>query len=142
MSNSPVIVQWKAAAPYLLSLLRIFTGLILAVSGTIILFGFPAAPPGPGGPMPSQMVVGGWLEFIGGLLLMVGFLTRPVAFLLSGMMAVAFFQFHFKGEWPAGIVPNLNNGIPAAVLCFVYLFYSSAGAGRWSIDSARDKGES
>lgn len=85
----------------------------------------------------SQKGIGGVLEFYGGLLLLVGFMTRPVAFLLSGMMAVAYFQFHAGRDfWPI-----LNKGEPAVLYCFVFLFLAAAGGGKWSIDDLR-KGKS
>ncbi len=79
----------------------------------------------------SQLGIAGVLEFFGGLLLLVGLFTRPVAFLLSGMMAVAYFQAHAgKGFWPL-----LNKGELAVLYCFVFLFLSAAGGGAWSMDT-------
>ena len=79
----------------------------------------------------SQTWVGGVLEFYGGLLIMIGLCTRPVAFVLSGMMAVAYFQFHFKSElfWPMQ-----NGGEPAVLFCFIFLFLCAYGSGKWSFD--------
>jgi putative oxidoreductase len=96
-------------------------------------FGYPPPP----GPMPpfnplSQMGIGGLLEVFGGLLIVVGLLTRPVAFVLAGEMAVAYFQFHF----PQSFFPTVNNGIPAVLYCFLFLYLTAAGAGPWSIDAA------
>jgi putative oxidoreductase len=84
-------------------------------------------------PLLSQAWVGGILEVFGGALLLVGLFTRPVAFLLSGEMAVAYFQFHF----PQGFWPTTNGGVPAALYCFVWLYFSAAGAGPWSLDAKR-----
>jgi putative oxidoreductase len=79
----------------------------------------------------SQVGVGGVLEFFGGLLIFAGFLTRPVAFILSGEMAVAYFQFHApKGFWPIQ-----NHGEPAVLCCFIFLFLAAQGAGMFSLDA-------
>lgn len=142
MNESNFVSRWHSAAPYFQSALRIFAGLLLVATGSVILFGFPIKPPS-GGAVPDlvrmQTQLGGILQTFGGLLFALGLFTRPVAFILSGMMAVAYFQFHFKPEWPTGIMPNLNNGMPSGVLCFVFLFFSAAGGGKWSLDSAREK---
>lgn len=105
-------------------------------AGTVKLFSFPD--PMPGGftaPLLSQTGIGGILEFFGGILLLVGLYTRPLAFVMSGMMAVAYFQFHF----PMGFFPSKNMGVPAALYCFVWLYFSSAGAGIWSVDSLLER---
>lgn len=124
--------RWQSFAPYFLSVLRTIAALLFISSGTTILFGFPA--PMPGGAklvLLSQVGIGGILEFAGGLLLLVGLCTRPVAFVLSGMMAVAYFQFHApQSPWP-----TVNMGTPAILFCFLWLYYSAAGAGVWSLDS-------
>ena len=83
----------------------------------------------------SQIWIGGALEVFGGALLLVGLFTRPVAFLLSGEMAVAYFQFHF----PRGFWPVVNMGVPAVLYCFVWLYLSAAGPGPWSLDALRRK---
>jgi putative oxidoreductase len=116
--------------PRLLSVLRIITAFLLIPHGAQKLFGF-LAQPGMQGPATfSQMWVGGLLEFFGGLLLLVGLFTRPVAFILSGMMAVAYFQFHA----PGGFFPLQNRGEVAVLYCFVFLFLAVAGGGAWSLD--------
>lgn len=79
--------------------------------------------------------IGGLLEVVGGGLMLVGLFTRPVAFVLSGMMAVAYFQFHA----PGGFWPTVNGGVPAVLYCFVWLYFSAAGAGPWSLDAKRGK---
>lgn len=120
------------------SVLRIVVGLLFMSFGAMLLFAFPAAPPGAPGPMPltSQMGVGGILEFVGGLLLVAGFWTRTTSFVLSGMMAVAYFQFHMmKG----GFWPSTNGGANAALFCFVCLYFAAVGAGPWSVDAMMDK---
>ena len=120
-------------------LLRIVAGLLFVQTGGLILFGWfggmPGQPPGYTPPLLSQVGIGGILEFFGGIMITLGLLTRPVAFILSGMMAVAYFQFHF----PAGFWPTTNGGVPAVLYCFVWLFFSAAGAGPWSLDAKRGK---
>jgi putative oxidoreductase len=98
------------------------------------LFDWPLAMPG-GGPPPvrSHVWIAGVLEAAGGFLLMIGLFTRPVAFVLSGEMAVAYFQFHF----PQGFWPIVNQGQPAVLYCFLWLYLSAAGAGPWSLDALR-----
>jgi putative oxidoreductase len=115
----------------LLSVLRIVVGFMFMMHGTQKLFGFPAAMPGGPQPMLSLIGVAGVMETIGGALMIAGLLTRPVAFLLSGQMAVAYFRVHA----PAGFWPLLNNGELAALYCFTFLFFSAAGAGPWSVDA-------
>jgi len=129
--------KWSSWAPYLQSMLRIAAAFMFMQAGTVMLFAFPMGVPPSGGTVPlmSQMGIGGVLEVFGGGLLLIGLFTRPAAFLLSGMMAVAYFQFHF----PQGFWPTLNGGIPAALYCFVWLYFSAAGAGPWSLDARRGK---
>ena len=83
----------------------------------------------------SQMGIGGLLEFFGGFLLLIGFVTRPIAFILAGEMAVAYWQFHH----PMNPWPIINNGVGAVLYCFIFLYFSAAGAGPWSIDAIRKK---
>ena len=96
-----------------------------------------ALPNGGTVPLLSQAGIGGVLEFFGGALLLVGLFTRPVAFLLSGEMAVAYFQFHF----PQNVWPVLSGGVPSVLYCFIWLYFSSAGAGPWSLDAIRRKSD-
>jgi putative oxidoreductase len=77
------------------------------------------------------MGIGGVLEFIGGILIMLGLFTRPVAFILSGMMAVAYWQFHA----PSGAWPLQNQGVPAVLFCFIFLYMAAQGGGDWSLDA-------
>lgn len=86
-------------------------------------------------PLLSQLGLGAVLEVVGGSLLVLGLFTRPVAFLLAGEMAVAYFQFHA----PKGFWPTVNGGQLAILFCFVWLYFSAAGAGPWSLDAARGK---
>lgn len=129
--------KWIAAAPYLLSLLRIVAALVFVFGGMMKLFAFPVAivPGGGTVTMMSQAGLGAILELLGGMLLVLGLFTRPVAFILSGMMAVAYFQFHA----PQSFWPMVNGGIPAVLYCFVWLYFSAAGAGPWSLDAKRGK---
>ena len=126
----------------MLSILRIVAGLVFISVGTMKLFGFPPAPP-PGLPqfgLLSLLGIAGILDTFGGLLILIGLFTRPVAFVLAGEMAVAYFQGHF----PFSIWPTTNMGIPAILYCFIYLYFVFAGAGPWSVDAmiARSKGGS
>jgi putative oxidoreductase len=116
--------------PRLLSVLRIITAFLFIAHGAQKLFGFLAPPGAPTPSLSSQIGIGGILEFFGGLLLLVGLFTRPVAFILSGMMAVAYFQMHA----PGGFWPLQNKGELAVLYCFVFLFFSVAGGGEWSLD--------
>ena len=113
-------------------LLRLVAGLLFMQSGGLILFGwFGGMPGGQSAPLMSQTGIGGVLEFVGGIAIMLGVLTRPVAFILSGEMAVAYWQFHApNGTWPVQ-----NQGIPAVLFCFIFLFMAAYGGGEWSVDA-------
>jgi putative oxidoreductase len=132
-----IFSKWQAAAPYFLSLLRIVTAILFIMAGTMKLFAFPAGIPPNGGTVElmSEAGLAGVLETFGGGLLLLGLFTRPVAFLLSGEMAVAYFQGHF----PMSPWPTINNGVSPILFCFIWLYFSAAGAGPISIDSARKK---
>jgi putative oxidoreductase len=117
----------------MLAVLRIVAGAMFLSAGTTILFGYPATT----APMPplhllSQLGIGAVLELFGGLAIVVGSFTRPVAFVLAGEMAVAYFQFHF----PRSFFPTVNGGVPAVLYCFLFLYFSVAGGGAWSVDRA------
>lgn len=116
-----------------LLLLRVVAGLLIFQPGAMKMLGWFGGMPGGGGPpsLLSQIGVGGALELVGGLLIMLGLLTRPVAFVLSGEMAVAYWQFHF----PQGAWPILNHGEPAVLLCFIFLYLAARGGGEWSLDT-------
>ena len=130
MANVNVIfMSW---APRLLSILRIITGFLFAAHGAQKLLGFPAPMQGGTVPLMSLVGVGGILELVGGLLILVGLFTRPVAFILAGEMAVAYFMMHA----PGGFWPLLNKGELAVLFCFVFLYLAAAGGGPWSLDSA------
>ncbi|PWB71132.1 DoxX family protein [candidate division GN15 bacterium] len=137
MNGSTMVSRWSQYGPQMQSALRIAAALFFMLTGTMKLFAFPAGIPPNGGTVHliSQMGLGGILETFGGALLVLGLFTRPVAFILSGEMAVAYFQFHF----PNGFWPMLNGGMAAVIYCFVWLYFSAAGAGPWSLDSLRGK---
>ena len=116
--------------PTALAGLRIITGLMFMQHGTQKIFSFPAEARGPFELM-SQMGIGGVLELAGGALIVLGLFTRPVAFLLSGMMAVAYFQFHAMA---GGLFPMVNGGELAALYCWVFLYLVFAGPGALSVD--------
>ena len=115
--------------PRMLSVLRIVTGLLFLEHGTGKLLGFPpsdhAAPT-----LLSLIGVQGALELIGGFLILIGLFTRPVAFVLAGDMAVAYFMAHA----PKSFFPTLNGGQLAILFCFVFLYLAVAGGGKWSAD--------
>jgi len=115
-------------------LLHVVAGFLFFQAGSAILFGWPGGIPGQSGstpPLMSQMGIGGMREFFGGLAIMVGLLTRPVAFILSGEMAVAYWQFHA----PHGMWPIQNQGMPAVLFCFIFLYMAAQGGGDWSLDA-------
>jgi len=123
------IASW---APRMLSVLRIMTGLLFLEHGTQKLFAFPL-PPNPGPALFSLLGVQGIIELVGGTLLALGFLTRSVAFVLAGDMAVAYFMRHA----PRDFFPALNGGKLAILYCFVFLYLFVAGGGVWSVDEWR-----
>ena len=114
-------------------LLRVVSGLLFIQTGGLILFGWFGGMPGQPGPPPllSETGIGGILEFFGGIAIALGLGTRPVAFILSGTMAVAYWQFHA----PNGISPVQNQGVAAVLFCFLFLYLSARGGGDWSIDA-------
>jgi putative oxidoreductase len=128
MALKDVCATW---APRLLSVLRIMAGLLFLQHGTAKFLGIPYIEKMYNLPPFSQSWIAGVIELIGGVLLVLGLFTRPVAFLSSGLMAVAYFIAHA----PRGFYPILNAGELAALYCFVFLYISAAGAGPWSIDA-------
>jgi putative oxidoreductase len=120
----------------ILSLLRIMTGLLFFAHGSAKYFQFPHVamydPMQPIQPM-SFVGVAGILELVGGALIVVGLFTRPVAFILSGMMAVAYFMAHA----PNGFHPILNGGELAILYSFIFLYLAAVGGGAWSLDAMR-----
>lgn len=116
-------------APRVLSIVRIVCGLIFMEHGTQKWFGFPAtAKPAPD--FFTLSGLGGALELVGGALVVFGLFTRPVAFLLSGEMAIAYWMSHA----PRGLFPILNGGDAAILYCFIFLYLAFAGGGAWSLD--------
>ena len=115
-------------------LLRVVAGLLFLQAGGMKMFDwFGGVPAGFGGhpKFLSQIWIGGALEFYGGLAILLGLFTRPVAFVLAGEMAVAYFQFH----QPRGFWPIQNHGEPAVLFCFIFLLLAAHGAGAWSLDA-------
>jgi putative oxidoreductase len=112
-------------------LLRVVTGLLFFQVGAMKMFGWFGRIPGCGTPpLMSQIGIGGVLEVVGGIAIMLGLLTRPVAFILSGEMAVAYWQFHApNATWPVQ-----NQGQPAVLFCFIFLYMAAQSAGEWSVD--------
>ena len=121
--------------PYALAALRIVTALIFMEHGTQKLFGFPAPPQGGQPLLLSLYGIGGILEVVGGLLILIGLFTRPVAFLLAGEMAVAYWMFHA----PRSFYPLLNGGDAAILYCFIFLLLLFTGPGAWSVDRTRER---
>lgn len=117
-----------------LSLFRFITGLLLFQYGVAKIFKFPVLPYFAN--IPPLIQVAAWLELVGGALLLVGLFTRPVAFILAGEMAFAYFMGHmFKGADPV-FLPLLNGGTAAILFCFSCLYLSTAGGGPYSLDAA------
>jgi putative oxidoreductase len=119
--------------PFALAALRIVAALIFIEHGTQKLFGFPAPPEGGLPPAWSIFWIGAWLELAGGALLALGLFTRPVAFIVSGEMAVAYWMFHT----PASFYPVLNGGDAAILYTFVFLLLVFTGPGAFSVDALR-----
>lgn len=134
--NADFCANCAAWSPRVLSILRIVAALLLLQFGMAKLLGFPAVPAFAGVKLFSLYGIAGSLELVGGGLLLIGLFTRPVAFILSGEMAVAYFIGHF----PKGFIPLLNGGNEAVIYCFVFLYLSCAGGGPWSVDAARRTG--
>ena len=135
MSESSIIAKWRGWAPQLLSILRIVSAFLFMQFGTAKWFAFPAAiiPGGGTAPLGSLVWFASVLEVVGGGLLLLGLFTRPVAFILAGEMAFAY----FLGHAPNGFWPILNHGEAAVLFCFVWFFIAAAGPGPVSLDAAR-----
>jgi putative oxidoreductase len=124
---SPSVWTSRMLATY-----RIVAGVLFVLGGTMKLFGFPQAPvPMPPLDLLSQIGIAGLLELFGGTAIVLGLYVRPVSFVLAGMMAVAYFQFH----QPQALFPSSNGGIPAIMYCFLFLYMMLAGGGAWSLDA-------
>ncbi|MFL6546750.1 MAG: DoxX family protein [Candidatus Udaeobacter sp.] len=122
------LIAW---APYVLSIFRIVAGFMFMQHGMQKLFGYPSAPPHGKPPLASLYGLAGTLEFFGGILIMIGLFTRPVAFLLSGQMASAYFTVHA----PQNFWPTENQGESAILFCFIFLLLLFVGPGPWSLDA-------
>jgi putative oxidoreductase len=135
MTEPSIVTKWKNWSPQLLSILRIVAAFLFIQFGSAKWFAFPAAimPGGGTAPLASLVWFASAIEVIGGGLLFLGLFTRPVAFLLAGEMAIAYFY----GHAPNGFWPVLNQGTPAVFFCFLFLYLSAAGPGPWSIDAKR-----
>jgi putative oxidoreductase len=125
----------KIWTPRILGILRIITGFLFLQHGTAKLLGMPHIAMFDGLKLFSLMGLAGTLELVGGVLILIGLFTRPTAFILSGEMAFAYFMAHA----PGGFLPILNHGELAVMFCFVFLYFSMAGAGSFSIDATRRK---
>jgi len=122
--------------------IRIITGLLFSFHGMQKVFGLLWTQPFPRPPLTSQAGIGGVIELTTGLLIAVGLFTRCAAFLASGTMAVAYWQFHVFGSPLEGVskfLPGMNNGTPAVLYCFWFLYMACKGAGPWSIDAKREQ---
>lgn len=121
---------WTTWQPRILSVMRFIAGFLFLWHGTQKLFGFPPSQQG-GGEMSTLILVAGILEFVGGLLVMVGLFTRWTAFVMSGLMAVAYFMAHGLNAF----LPIVNRGELAVLYCFVFFYLFFAGGGPWSFDA-------
>ena len=132
MSLNNICTIWS---PRLLSVMRFMSGLLFMQHGTAKLLGIPQMQMFAKLQPFSLSWIAGVMELIGGALLVIGLFTRPVAFLLSGLMAFAYFISHA----PRGFYPIINAGELAALYCFVFLYISAAGGGSWSVDALRKR---
>jgi len=126
-----IAIDYGVWAPRVLALLRIMVGLLFLEHGTQKLLGFPASP-NPGPALLSLMGIQGIIELVGGILIVLGLFTRPVAFILCGDMAVAYFMSHF----PNSFFPITNRGDAAILYCFIFLYLAVASGGTWSLDAS------
>jgi putative oxidoreductase len=125
-------MKWlEKYADYAYALLRIMAGFMLSFHGAQKILGVLSEFQPPVG---SQLWIGGIIELLGGLAVMLGFQARIAAFLCSGMMAVAYFQFHWKFQIGPNLFPAINKGELAALYCFVFLYIACRGGVKWSLD--------
>lgn len=130
--DAAFLETWR---PRALAVLRIVTAYLFITHGTAKLIGVPHQEMFDGLKLMSLIGAAGFLELAGGALLLIGMFTRPVAFVLCGFMAVAYFMAH--GSQGNVLVPMLNKGELAVIYCFVFLYFAVAGAGTWSVDAMR-----
>jgi putative oxidoreductase len=123
--------RFASWAPIALSILRIVAALLFMEHGLMKLFHFPTAPAGVPNPLPPLIMAAAWIEAVGGALLALGLFTRPVAFIMSGEMAVGYWMVHA----PQSLDPGVNKGEAAILYCFIFLYFAFAGAGLWSLDA-------
>jgi putative oxidoreductase len=128
MALETALSPWR---PHLLSVLRVMSGLLILQHGTAKILKFPVVPNMSNVPITSMGGIAGIFELVGGILLVIGLFTRPTAFILSGLTAVAYFMAHAGRSF----FPILNGGELAALYCFVFLYLAAAGGGPWSIDA-------
>jgi len=126
----------KVWTPRILGIMRIVIGFLFLQHGSAKLLGYPHIAMFDGVQLVSLIGLAGILELVGGSLILIGLFTRPVAFILSGEMAFAYFMAHA----PGGLLPILNHGELAVIYCFVFLYLSVAGGGSYSLDGMRKKG--
>jgi putative oxidoreductase len=132
--RAPISDRLSTYSPQAPAILRIVAAVLFIEAGSVLLFNIPPTVHPPSPPeMETLLLIAGILELVGGFLILVGLLTRPVAFVLSGMMAVACWGFHA----PKNPFPNNNLGAAAILFCFVFLYLVFAGPGAWSVDDAR-----
>lgn len=122
---------WSNWAPRMRSILRIIASLLFMEHGLMKLFHFPGPQPGVSDPLPLVLMTAAVIELVGGGLIAIGLFTRAAAFICSGEMAVGYFMIHA----PQSFWPGLNQGDAAILLCFLFLYLSSAGPGPWSLDA-------
>jgi len=138
MNTSPSFLSpWQ---PQLLALLRVVTGYCFVLHGTAKLLKMPHVAMFDNLQLLSLMGLAGVLELVGGILIIIGLFTRPVAFVLSGEMAFAYFMGHASRGTP--LIPMLNQGEPAVLFCFIFLYLAAAGAGPFSVDDAMSRTKS
>jgi putative oxidoreductase len=129
-----MLARWE---PMVLSIFRIMVGLLLFQYGVAKILKFPVLPYFAN--IPPLIAAAGWIELVLGALLLLGLFTRPVAFILSGEMAFAYFIGHMFKADPPVLIPLLNGGNAAILFCFACLYLACAGGGVWSVDAVREK---
>lgn len=130
-----MFAKLEGSAPHFRAVLRIIAGLLFLAHGVVKLFGFPEGAQPDQVEIASLFGIGAILELVGGGLLVLGAFTRPVAFILAGEMAVAYWMFHF----PQSPFPAANGGDAAILYCFIFLYLLAAGPGAWSLDGRLNK---
>ena len=124
--------QLEKYSDHAYALMRIVTGFMFSFHGLQKIFGILSEHPMPA--VGSQIWMGGIIELVAGFLILIGFQTRWAAFLSSGQMAVAYFQFHWKFQWGAQFFPAINKGEMAVLYCFIFLFIACRGGVTWCLD--------